>query len=100
MMRIFMLYMSIACLTICMAGCLSDTSRYRDRDILFAPAEKLKVTPQTCNAVDIKTAQNNPACIGKTLRAANANSGTITILPPGPAVPMANVDTANLAAPN
>jgi hypothetical protein len=83
-----------------LAGCMSNASRYSDRQILFAPTEKLAQKQQAavCNTNDVQQAQNNPACIGKVLRGA-PNGGTITILKPGIAVPPADVDMTALDAP-
>ncbi len=86
-----------------LAACVSyNASRYGDRTIDFAPAEQAaqRIVVPVCDPNgDIKTQQANPACIGKTLRAANGQGGTITFLKPGVAVPVANIDADMLAPP-
>ena len=89
--------LSLGLLTGCMNG---NAPRYGDvhRTFPIAPPDTQKTAQTSCDMTGQMTARYNESCVGKVL-SAGANSGTITVLKPGLAVPVATIDAAPLAPP-
>lgn len=95
-----MKYITFACLlsVALLTGCMGYGESYGDRKAIFiAPDKKPEVAKQPCDMRGNIVSRSDKNCVGQVVK--SPDGPTITVLTPGVAVPMADVDAASLEPP-